>query len=116
MLFEDLSNQPHMAERVYNSALQHTPDRARTRRGVRVLSHRVLGNSARRYRPALHGLRIVHKEFDSDGSEPCVGWTTRTVLGRFRGEEESSTMNRETRDNMLAAAEVPKHVRIERVL
>ena len=68
-LFENLSHQPHMPERIQQSPLQHSSDRVATCRCVFMLLDRTVLDRASLQRFVVHRDRILHKQFDPYGRE-----------------------------------------------
>lgn len=87
-LIEEFADEPEVAERVKHRALKHAADRPRTKRFVRMFADGAVFFCSGSDRLAVNSNRIVHEEFDSDGSETSGGRSACAVFGRFFCEEE----------------------------
>lgn len=110
-LFEELADQPHVAEGVENRSLQHAPDGFWADCDVLVFFYGAAILGSCRYRLAVSSDRVVNKQLDANCGEPYACWAAGPVVGRFGGQKEACAIDRQPSYDICSLAEAPQKFR-----
>lgn len=113
ILLKDLSNKPHVPERVHYSTLQHPANRLWSTHRMLMFFNGAMFSGSGSQSLVLHCDGIINEQLDPDSGESDLGRSTGTVWGRLLREKEFGSINCESRHNGLTAIEVPKDYGVE---